>query len=209
MSSLDKVSRDVIELNIGGMLVMSKRSTLCLCEGSLLASMFSGRWEESLTRDEAGRVFLDYEPKLFLVVLNHLRHISHSRARFDPSVIPPPTKEFWDLVEYLGLTKAFPVCQHEEVVAGASVLCYDCRVPMKFSAGITCYTHVHCSTCNDRDSSTKCDVKNDETKSFMCIGGCNRIVTLGDWQSPRVYGEFVCKGCHEKVCPMTEVRWSV
>ena len=35
---------DVISLNIGGKNMAASRSTLCQVEGSLIASMFSGRW---------------------------------------------------------------------------------------------------------------------------------------------------------------------
>eukprot|EP00877_Chromochloris_zofingiensis_P010886 jgi/Chrzof1/6050/Cz17g03210.t1 len=33
----------------------------------------SGRWEDCCTKDDQGRVFLDLDPELFLVVLNWLR----------------------------------------------------------------------------------------------------------------------------------------
>lgn len=38
------------------------RSILCKVEGSLLATMSSGRWEKSLCHDEDGAVFLDFDP---------------------------------------------------------------------------------------------------------------------------------------------------
>ena len=107
MKSLGSGCQDLVELNIGGELVTAKRSTLCHVEGSLLASMFSGRWEKSLVRDASGRVFLDFDPKQFLVVLNHLRHISYTTACFDSSLAPEPDAGFWDMVEYLGLSDTF------------------------------------------------------------------------------------------------------
>ena len=42
-------------------------------EGSMLAAMFTGRWEEKLHRDEQGRVFLDYDPHLFQEILSYMR----------------------------------------------------------------------------------------------------------------------------------------
>ena len=107
MNSLEEGSVDLVELNIGGELVTVRRSTLCLVEGSLLATMFSGRWEESLVRDSSGRVFLDFDPKQFLVALNHLRHITYADTGFDCTLVPQPKTAFWDMVEYLGLRKVF------------------------------------------------------------------------------------------------------
>ncbi len=49
---------DIIDLNVGGQKLTTTRSTLCQVEGSLLASMFSGRWEDSLKRDKDGAVSL-------------------------------------------------------------------------------------------------------------------------------------------------------
>lgn len=38
------------------------RSTLCKVEGSLLADVFSGRWEGRLVYDKNGAVFMDFDP---------------------------------------------------------------------------------------------------------------------------------------------------
>ena len=52
---------DVIELNVGGEIMATTRSTLCQVEGSLLASMFSGRWEDKLCKDKQRNYFLDLD----------------------------------------------------------------------------------------------------------------------------------------------------
>ena len=52
----------IVNLNVGGEKMSTSRSTLTLVEGSLLASMFSGKWEERLTKDTDGCIFLDYDP---------------------------------------------------------------------------------------------------------------------------------------------------
>jgi len=73
---------DVVDLNIGGQIHCSvKRATLCQVEQSALGSMFSGRWEGSMERDSAGRVFIDCEPELFMPLINYLRQ----RSIQDPS----------------------------------------------------------------------------------------------------------------------------
>ena len=60
---------DIIHLNVSGLKLTTNRSTLCQVEGSLLASMFSGRWEDSVQRDQDGAVFLDFNPQHFTVIL--------------------------------------------------------------------------------------------------------------------------------------------
>ena len=52
---------DIIHLNVSGVKLTTKRSTLCQVESSLLASMFSGRWEDCVQRDQDGVVFLDFK----------------------------------------------------------------------------------------------------------------------------------------------------
>lgn len=65
---------DVISLNLGGeRFVDVKRSTLCQCEDSMLAKMFSGRWDEQLDRDSAGRVLIDFNPALAMPLIDFLR----------------------------------------------------------------------------------------------------------------------------------------
>lgn len=63
MSQLEVVdTSDIIELNVGGELITTTRGTLTSTQGSMLAAMFSGRWEDQLTLDKDGRVFLDLSP---------------------------------------------------------------------------------------------------------------------------------------------------
>jgi hypothetical protein len=51
-------SSEVISLNVGGTRLDVLRSTLTSVEGSMLAGMFSGRWESSLVKDKHGDVFV-------------------------------------------------------------------------------------------------------------------------------------------------------
>lgn len=96
----------IIYLNVGGTKMATKKSTLCQVDGSLLASIFSGRWEDNITRDEDGHVFLDYNPKLFALVLDYLRAKKNETP--GKPALPPPvslddTVNFRSLVDYLGI----------------------------------------------------------------------------------------------------------
>ena len=97
---------DVISLNIGGKNMAASRSTLCQVKGSLLASMFSGRWEDGLKKDKQGNVFLDFNPTCFKLILNYLRAKKIETPRSQAKKPKPPEEEtsnYWNLVEYLGL----------------------------------------------------------------------------------------------------------
>ncbi|GIL63372.1 hypothetical protein Vafri_17439, partial [Volvox africanus] len=69
------VSRDddLLELNVGGKLMQTTRSTLQVISGSRLASMFRKGAESALCYDRQGRIWLDLDPPLFELVLRYLR----------------------------------------------------------------------------------------------------------------------------------------
>ena len=102
-------NNDIVYLNVGGTKMATKRSILCQIEGSLLAAMFSGRWEDNVERDEDGHAFLDYNPELFASVLDYLR-AKKIETPSKPAILPPvaleDTVNFRNLVDYLG------VCQN-------------------------------------------------------------------------------------------------
>ena len=103
---------DVIELNVGGQAMTTKRSTLCQVEGSLLSSMFSGRWENNMSRDKDGRIFLDFNPTYFASILDYLRAkkipIAGKPATL-PNVPSNQVNNYRKLIEYLGLdNEMFP-----------------------------------------------------------------------------------------------------
>jgi hypothetical protein len=119
MKTLDVSDDDLIDLNIGGQKLTTTRSTLCQVEGSLLASMFSGRWEDGMKRDKDGAVFFDFNFQYFVLILDYLR----ARKIMSPDNPPPfpivpkdQLKTFTTLVEYLGLSDEI-VLTHE-VLAG-------------------------------------------------------------------------------------------
>jgi len=51
-----------IDLNVGGEKMSTSRATLTLVEGTSLATMFSGKSDDKLTKDADGYIFLDYDP---------------------------------------------------------------------------------------------------------------------------------------------------
>jgi len=98
---------EVLTLNVGGSVFATRRSTICLYDGSYLAMLFSGRWESSIERDAEGRFFLDFDPASFRLVLNFLRsrRVECAGSPAPPPDVPPEREEhFRNLVEYLGLT---------------------------------------------------------------------------------------------------------
>ncbi|CAB4017446.1 SH3KBP1-binding 1 [Paramuricea clavata] len=106
MKAVKVSDNDIIHLNVGGHKLTTKRSTLCQVEGSLLASMFSGRWEDSLERDKDGAIFFDFNPQYFLVILEYLRAKKIATPE-NPATLPKvpedQAKNFHNLLEYLGL----------------------------------------------------------------------------------------------------------
>ena len=103
MNAVKVSDDDVINLNVGGQKITTKRSTLCQVEGSLLASMFSGRWENKLSRDKDGCVFFDFNAQHFLLILEFLR-VKKIASPEKPKVPEDQVNNFYSLVEYLGLS---------------------------------------------------------------------------------------------------------
>eukprot|EP00931_Biecheleriopsis_adriatica_P122540 TRINITY_DN97539_c0_g1_i1.p1 TRINITY_DN97539_c0_g1~~TRINITY_DN97539_c0_g1_i1.p1 ORF type:complete len:416 (-),score=79.22 TRINITY_DN97539_c0_g1_i1:53-1240(-) len=98
---------DVLDLNIGGQVTCSvRRATLTIEDRSALSSFFSGRWDESLDRDSAGRIFIDFPPELFMPLVDFLRQKSIEDPA-DP-VAPPKvssenTNDFKRMLTYYGI----------------------------------------------------------------------------------------------------------
>eukprot|EP00929_Paragymnodinium_shiwhaense_P119963 TRINITY_DN91877_c0_g1_i1.p1 TRINITY_DN91877_c0_g1~~TRINITY_DN91877_c0_g1_i1.p1 ORF type:complete len:383 (-),score=50.02 TRINITY_DN91877_c0_g1_i1:115-1185(-) len=100
---------DVVELNIGGQaFVETRRSTLCQFPDSMLHSLFCGRWEDQVTRDTEGRVFLDFSPDVFLPVLRCLRErqlAEPGESVSNPAVPVHAVGEFNKMLRFLGLSR--------------------------------------------------------------------------------------------------------
>ncbi|KAK3288529.1 hypothetical protein CYMTET_3995 [Cymbomonas tetramitiformis] len=107
MTSKNINQGDVIELNVGGEnFAALRRTLLCAPTDSYFHALFSGRWEESLSRDSQGRVFLDINPEIFRVLLSHLRTIAFTdpEKRLYLGKDSTNDREFWVTMKYLGLT---------------------------------------------------------------------------------------------------------
>ncbi len=107
MKAFDVSDDDIIRLNVGGEKFTTTRSTLCQVEDSLLATMFSGRWEDGVKRDEDGAVFFDFNPQYFGYILEYLRtrKIATPEDLAEmPKVPRDQAKNFNTFVQYLGLS---------------------------------------------------------------------------------------------------------
>jgi BTB/POZ domain len=106
---------DVLGLNVGGTPTDVLRRTLTQIDGSMLASRFSGRWDDNLEKDPTGRFFVDQPYDLFLPLLNYLR----ARAIETPRSLPLASPHFDDalsmrnfhrMLDYYGVTfDVYPV----------------------------------------------------------------------------------------------------
>src|SRR5690554_1332976 len=102
--------QEIITLNVGGTIFSTTREALCQVKDSLLASMFSGRWEESLTRDEEGKVFFDFDPELFRFVLSYLRTKKLLQKEIPFPLVPQEKLlEMNAMRDFLGLTAVEPL----------------------------------------------------------------------------------------------------
>ncbi len=64
---------EVVELNVGGRVFVTTRSTLCKHSSSMLAAMISGDMQPA-QQDKQGRFFIDRNGDHFAVILAYLRH---------------------------------------------------------------------------------------------------------------------------------------
>ncbi|XP_077584355.1 BTB/POZ domain-containing protein KCTD12.1 [Stigmatopora nigra] len=67
---------DIVELNVGGQVYVTRLQTLIAVPDSLLWQMFSRQSPEDLARDTKGRFFLDRDGFLFRYVLDYLRDLT-------------------------------------------------------------------------------------------------------------------------------------
>ncbi len=78
MTTIVKIRHRFLHLlfnQVGGELFSVQRSTLTsIFPDSYLANLFSGRWEQSIERDQQGNYFLDMDPGSFALILTYLRY---------------------------------------------------------------------------------------------------------------------------------------
>ena len=108
---------DVIHLNVGGTLMATLRSTLTYVEGSLLASRFSGRWDDTIAKDKYGHFFVDQSFELFQLMIDFIR--SKQNHKNDSAIAPEPPSlsdfannqrkydDFKLMVAYFGVSSVF------------------------------------------------------------------------------------------------------
>ena len=110
---------DVLTLNVGGSLITTFRRTLTSVPGSLLEAKFSGRWDESLERDQNGNIFVDQSIDIFLPLINFFRRQACQVPTSPPLLAPGLStfkgnkqqyEDFLVMIDYYGLTSAlYPV----------------------------------------------------------------------------------------------------
>ena len=119
MEAIEVSDDDIIHLNVGGQKFSTTRATLCQVEGSLLATMFNGRWEDRVKRDKDGVVFFDFNPEHFSWILDYLR-VKKISSPENPAVLGEvpknQMKNFNTLLEYLGLSDEILPTSSTEVV---------------------------------------------------------------------------------------------
>uniref|UniRef100_A0A3B3Z927 BTB domain-containing protein n=1 Tax=Periophthalmus magnuspinnatus TaxID=409849 RepID=A0A3B3Z927_9GOBI len=67
---------EIIELNVGGQVYVTRHKTLVAVPDSLLWNMFSKKSPKDLARDSKGRFFLDRDGFLFRYILDYLRDLN-------------------------------------------------------------------------------------------------------------------------------------
>eukprot|EP00928_Gymnodinium_smaydae_P046917 TRINITY_DN31283_c0_g1_i1.p1 TRINITY_DN31283_c0_g1~~TRINITY_DN31283_c0_g1_i1.p1 ORF type:complete len:339 (-),score=41.30 TRINITY_DN31283_c0_g1_i1:58-1074(-) len=102
---------EILNINVGGKLFATQRSTLLTApEGSMLHSMFSGRWEQCLQHDAQGNIFLDMSPSIFGKILAYLRTLRLAPPEMKlapPTPDPGDEQEFTVAIGFLGLEDFF------------------------------------------------------------------------------------------------------
>jgi hypothetical protein len=128
---------DVLHINVGGTVMAVLRRTITSVEGSMLASRFSGRWDDSIEKDRDGNFFVDQPFELFLPMINYLRYKACDTPLTNP-VWSPEQDVFGDsnykqydafkrMVEYYGMTPGIyptPIKLHSGMADNSTVSQY-------------------------------------------------------------------------------------
>jgi N-acetylneuraminic acid mutarotase len=119
----------IVDVNVGGTVFTTLRSTMCSLPGTFLEAIFSGR-HRTLTRD--GAVFIDRNAQYFQLILDWLRSPTPARL----ASLPMHDALFVEELEYYGLLSAIQSRQGQSVVLlvggqnernihVCSAVCYD------------------------------------------------------------------------------------
>ena len=131
----DKAPTDVLHLNIGGVKATVLRRTLTSVPNSMLASKFSGRWDDSIEKDENGHFFIGQDYPLFRHIIQYLQNKANGDEKYivqSPKLVGSDELENYTLhdlyrmIDYYGLTNGmYPVALR--VHDGASVKGMDTK----------------------------------------------------------------------------------
>ena len=61
-SNANITDEDVIDLNVGVIIIAANQIALAQVKGSRLETLFSGHWDKKLQRDHVGHTFFGYQP---------------------------------------------------------------------------------------------------------------------------------------------------
>lgn len=107
--NVDAADHDVLEINVGGKIIIAKRSTLTQhTMGTRFAALFNGRWDKKLQRDMNGRIFLDINPECFQAIIAYLNEMmisSEENLPDPPSVDDEHKSILWHQHELFGLCR--------------------------------------------------------------------------------------------------------
>lgn len=70
---------------------MTTRSTVTRLSSSFLTTLFNGKWDEQLTTDPDGNIFLDFNPTLVRYLLEQLRMLKDDQSRIS---YPPKSSHY-------------------------------------------------------------------------------------------------------------------
>jgi hypothetical protein len=101
---------DIIYVNVGGSKMDVLRGTLTFFPDSLLATQFSGQWDDTFVTDNEGRFMIDEDPELFAELVNYLREqkrrVEHGEVTTDPPMFEQSHRQeaFYRLVDSYHMT---------------------------------------------------------------------------------------------------------
>ena len=174
---------DRIKLNVGGVHIDTKRSTLTLFPNSKLGMMFNGRWDKQLLRDKHGRCLLDVPPICFKLILKYLqlyKASSDDSFSFPSPQFPVPRDleaTFNYLCTFFGISLSEMSCDSE---TNEMIMSKDCANTDDMAIGDTCnnlgmlLAHMECQLTQEEQSFS-------EEEAFVdsfCSGDTKDVVHL-------------------------------
>jgi len=102
---------NLVGLNFRGeKTVVMKRSVLCQIESSMMAAMFSGRYEKNLDHDKDGNVYIGYPPSVMIPLMDWLTAFQDAPpdGKMPDMKVLPGHQDIWDgAVKFFGLESLF------------------------------------------------------------------------------------------------------